>query len=134
MSIIWFQAFLFPSFQFCLTAKIENSGLESLEKKFRYFWGFRVVNPAVKTDGFHRGSGDSLVQNSVEMVRFHKISTPGYYVKFEYFWKYFLLISYFPTYALLLRDCFFFQFIVWSRSKLVLVLFHCSLLLCISLT
>ena len=130
MSIIWFQAFLFPSFQFFLTAKIENSGLESLEKKFRYFWGFRVANPAVKTDGFHRGSGDSLVQNSVEMVRFHKISTPGYYVKFEYFSKYFLL-SYL---YIIFKRLVFFQFIVSSFSKLVLVLFHCSLLLCISLT
>ena len=36
-----FQVFLFPSFQFCPTAKIENSELKILEKKFPSFPSFR---------------------------------------------------------------------------------------------
>ena len=37
-----FQVFLFPSFRFCPTAKIENSDLKILEKNFRDFRDFRV--------------------------------------------------------------------------------------------
>ena len=40
-----FQVFLFPSFWFCPTAKIENSDLKISEKKFRVF---RVFNLAEK--------------------------------------------------------------------------------------
>ena len=32
-----FRVFLFPSFRFCPTAKIENSDLKLLEKNFRDF-------------------------------------------------------------------------------------------------
>ena len=38
-----FRVFLFPSFRFCPTAKIENSDLKIVEKNFR---GFRVFNLA----------------------------------------------------------------------------------------
>ena len=37
-----FQIFLFPSFQFCPIAKIENSDLKISEKNFRVFQDFRV--------------------------------------------------------------------------------------------
>ena len=36
-----FRPFLFPSFRFCPTAKIENSDLEILKKIFRDFQSFR---------------------------------------------------------------------------------------------
>ena len=36
-----FPVFLFPSFRFCPTAKIENSDLKILEKNFRDFRDFR---------------------------------------------------------------------------------------------
>ena len=39
---ILFQIFLFPSFQFCPIAKIENSDLKISEKNFRVFQDFRV--------------------------------------------------------------------------------------------
>ena len=39
-----FQVFLFPSFRFCPTAKIENSDLKFLEKDFRDFRGFWVFD------------------------------------------------------------------------------------------
>ena len=42
ISEILFRVFLFPSFQFCLTAKIENSVLKISEKNFRDFRDFRV--------------------------------------------------------------------------------------------
>ena len=41
-----FQVFLFPSFQFCPTAKIENSELKILEKNFRVF---RVFDLTIET-------------------------------------------------------------------------------------
>ena len=44
ISEIWeklFRLFLFPSFRFCPTAKIENSDWKFLEKYFRDFWDFR---------------------------------------------------------------------------------------------
>ena len=47
MSEKLFRVFLFPSFQFCPTAKIENLDLEFLEKNFRDFQdfgGFRVFD------------------------------------------------------------------------------------------
>ena len=37
-----FRVFLFPSFQFCPIAKIENSDLKTSEKNFRVFWEFQV--------------------------------------------------------------------------------------------
>ena len=37
-----FRVFLFPSFRFCTTAKIENSDLKILEKNVRDFRDFRV--------------------------------------------------------------------------------------------
>ena len=37
-----FRVFLFPSFRFYATAKIENSDFKILEKNFRDFRGFRV--------------------------------------------------------------------------------------------
>ena len=42
ISEILFQVFLFPSFQFCVRAKIENSDLKILEKNFRDFRGFWI--------------------------------------------------------------------------------------------
>ena len=41
-----FRVFLFLSFRFCPTAKIENSDLKFLEKTFRDFRGFRVFDLA----------------------------------------------------------------------------------------
>ena len=38
-----FQVFLFPSFRFCPTAKIENSDLKILEKNFRDFRVFDLA-------------------------------------------------------------------------------------------
>ena len=40
------RVFLFPSFRFCPTAKIENSDLKISEKHCRDFRGFRVFNLA----------------------------------------------------------------------------------------
>ena len=43
ISEIWeqfFRVFLFPSFRFCLIAKIENSDLKILQKNFRDFRDF----------------------------------------------------------------------------------------------
>ena len=40
------RVFLFPSFRFCRTAKIENSDLKISGKKFRDFQGFRVSDLA----------------------------------------------------------------------------------------
>ena len=37
------QIFLFPSFRFCRKAKIENSDLKFLEKKFRVFRAFDLT-------------------------------------------------------------------------------------------
>ena len=37
-----FRVFLFPSFRFCPTAKIENSDLKIFEKNFRDFEDFPV--------------------------------------------------------------------------------------------
>ena len=59
------RAFVFPSFRFCATAKIENSDLKILKKKFRdfrYFRGFRVSDLAV-----------SYYSNIKEVVSFEKI-------------------------------------------------------------
>ena len=39
----FFRVFLFPSFQFCTTAKIEISDLKILEKNFRDFRGFDLA-------------------------------------------------------------------------------------------
>ena len=41
-----FRVFLFLSFRFCPIAKIENSDLKILEKKFRDLRDFRVLNLA----------------------------------------------------------------------------------------
>ena len=41
-----FRVFLFPSFRFCHTAKIENSDLKFLEKNFQDFRGFLVFDMA----------------------------------------------------------------------------------------
>ena len=41
-----FRVFLFPSFRFCPTAKIENSDLKFLEKNFRDLRGFLVFDMA----------------------------------------------------------------------------------------
>ena len=46
ISEMLFRVFLFPSFRFCSTAKIENSDLKFLEKNFRDFRGFRVFDLA----------------------------------------------------------------------------------------
>ena len=49
ISEILFRVFLFPSFRFFPTAKIENSDLKTWEKNFRafqYFRGFRVFDLA----------------------------------------------------------------------------------------
>ena len=43
ISEILFRVFLFPSFQFCLTAKIENSVLKISEKNFRVFRVFDLA-------------------------------------------------------------------------------------------
>ena len=40
------RVFLFPSFRFCPTAKIENSDLKFSEKNFLNFRGFRVFDMA----------------------------------------------------------------------------------------
>ena len=40
-----FRVFLFPSFRFCPTAKIENSDLKFLEKNFRGFLVFDMAFP-----------------------------------------------------------------------------------------
>ena len=45
----FFRVFLFPSFQFCTTAKIEISDLKILEKNFRDFRGFRVFDLAIQS-------------------------------------------------------------------------------------
>ena len=42
ISKIFFRVFLFPSFRFCPTAKIENSDLKISENFFRVFRDFRV--------------------------------------------------------------------------------------------
>ena len=46
ISEILFRVFLFPSFRFCPTAKIENSDLKISEKNFRDFQGFQVFDLA----------------------------------------------------------------------------------------
>ena len=43
ISEILFRVFLFPSFRFCPTAKIENSDLKISEKNFRVFRVFDLV-------------------------------------------------------------------------------------------
>ena len=43
ISEILFQVFLFPSFQFCPTVKIENSDLKISEKNFRVFRVFNLT-------------------------------------------------------------------------------------------
>ena len=43
ISEILFRVFLFPSFQFCLIAKIENSDLKISEKNFRVFQVFYLA-------------------------------------------------------------------------------------------
>ena len=46
----FFRVFLFPSFRFCPTAKIENSDFKISKKKFRDFRdsrGFRVFDLAI---------------------------------------------------------------------------------------
>ena len=51
-----FLVFLFPSFRFCPTTKIENSDLKISEKNFRDFRGFRVFDQAwiyVWADAWH---------------------------------------------------------------------------------
>ena len=57
-----FRDFLFPSFWFSPTAKIENSDLKILEKNFRDFWdfrGFRVFDLALF---FHRKLKDGVIE------------------------------------------------------------------------
>ena len=46
ISEILFRVFLFPSFQFCSTAKIENSDSKISGKNFRDFRGFLVFDLA----------------------------------------------------------------------------------------
>ena len=50
-----FQVFLFPSFRFFPTAKIENLDLKILEKNFQDFRGFRVFDLAVGILNFCHG-------------------------------------------------------------------------------
>ena len=50
---ILFRVFLFPSFQFCPTAKTKNSDInisENFFQDFRDFRGFRVFDLALFTD------------------------------------------------------------------------------------
>ena len=57
-----FRDFLFPSFRFSRTAKIENSDLKISEKNFRDFRdfrGFRVFNLALF---FHRKLKDGVIE------------------------------------------------------------------------
>ena len=61
-----FQVFLFQSFWFCPTGKIENSDLKISEKNvcdFRDFWGFRIFNLAVNY-------GRNLVLRDASAVHF----------------------------------------------------------------
>ena len=51
-----FQMFLFPSFWFCPTAKMENSDLKISEKNFWDFWGFWVFYLADLLSTFGSGS------------------------------------------------------------------------------
>ena len=46
ISEILFRVFLFPSFRFCPTAKIENSNLKLSEKNFRVFRVFDLAQKA----------------------------------------------------------------------------------------
>ena len=54
-----FRVFLFPSFRFCPTAKIENSDLKISEKNipdfrdFQNFQGFRVFDLALENNHKH---------------------------------------------------------------------------------
>ena len=46
ISEILFQVFLFPSFQFCPIAKIENSDLKISKKNLRVFRVFDLARPS----------------------------------------------------------------------------------------
>ena len=96
--------------------KIEKLDSENLEKKqdFGDFRSFRVFDLAVEAHDSRRVSGVSFPRISAETVCFQKNSTPGNYVKFGYFAKYFLLICIASKKLLS-------SFKVWSYSLLLYI-------------
>ena len=66
-----FRVFLFPSFRFCPTAKIENSDLKISKKNlrdFRDFRGFRVFDLAHENSKKWRRCEKLLSENNFEAV------------------------------------------------------------------
>ena len=64
---ILFRVFLFPSFRFCPTAKIENSDINISEKFFRDFRGFRVFDLAGDSLSFRKDEHHNLKQDWADL-------------------------------------------------------------------